>query len=65
MTMHVQAFHQGIRYRVEELGVGVWRWSFTTPTGNVALRARDRREALGRRRRLPGDRGLAASASRP
>jgi hypothetical protein len=36
-TMHLFALHQGIRYRIEELGAGVWRWSFTTPTG--ALRS--------------------------
>jgi hypothetical protein len=33
--MHAYALHQDIRYHVEELGNGVWRWSFTTPTGNL------------------------------
>ncbi|MEN3385701.1 MAG: hypothetical protein V7608_5745 [Hyphomicrobiales bacterium] len=33
--MSVYALHQGIRYRIEELGAGVWRWSFTTPTGTL------------------------------
>jgi hypothetical protein len=33
--MNVYALHQGIQYHVEELGTGVWRWSFTTPTGTL------------------------------
>jgi hypothetical protein len=33
--MNVYALHQGIQYHVEELATGVWRWSFTTPTGKL------------------------------
>jgi|KBSSwiStaDraftv2_1062776.scaffolds.fasta_scaffold2480594_1 hypothetical protein len=32
-AMTVHASHQGIRYCVEEIATGVWRWSFNTQTG--------------------------------
>ncbi|MEN3383540.1 MAG: hypothetical protein V7608_3584 [Hyphomicrobiales bacterium] len=33
--MNVSALHQGVQYHIEELGTGVWRWSFRTPAGRL------------------------------
>jgi hypothetical protein len=33
--MNVSALHQGVQYHIEEIGTGVWRWSFRTPAGRL------------------------------